>query len=274
MQSPNKALLVQYFKHFCFLLFCLLVISGCAQRPWGVSLDDKEYEAGFELAKEMSVQNTQCVKAFNADLTLEYATPLGKRTFSGFLQYSPITNYKFVGSNPLGQPIIIIAGNQKKYQVINILESKYVAGGMTSFALRHKLPIHFLKGRWDDWLTGKNTIPTDYISDISNDKESRGIWITFEDNKGARNISHLLIDPEKKIIVERVLETRQKKALATIKYDNYLTDEACSQPQQIDISGLEYGTTINLQFSETKLTSDIRSYNLKVPQGYLRQFRP
>lgn len=274
MQSPNNHPLSQCFISCTYLLFCLLLISGCAQKPWGVSLGEKEYEAGLQIAKEMSVLNTQCVKAFQSDLTLEYANPLGKRTFSGFLQYSPITNYKFVASNPLGQPIIIIAGNQKKYQMINTLESKYVAGGMTSFALRYKLPIHFLKGRWDDWLTGKNTIPTEYISDISSDSESRGIWITFEDSKGARNISHLLIDPENKIILERVLETRQHKPLANIHYDNYFKEQSCSQPQHIHISGLEYGTNIDLQFSEIELTSDIKTYTLKAPQGYLRQFRP
>ncbi len=275
MQLLNNRLLSQRSSSYILLLICLLFISGCAQKPWDVSLGEKEYEAGFELAQEMAVQNTQCVKAFHSDLTLKYANPLGKRTFSGFLQYSPITNYKFVASNPLGQPVVIIAGNKKKYQMINTLESKYTAGGMTSFSLRYKLPIHFLKGRWDDWLTGKNTIPTEFISDISSDKESRGIWITFEDNKGARNISHLLIDPINKIILERVLETRQKKPLATIQYDNYFKDQSsCTQPQHIDISGLEYGTTINLQLSETELTSDIKTYKLKAPQGYLKQFRP
>jgi len=275
MQLLNNRLLSKYSSLYIFLFICLLFISGCAQKPWDISLGEKEYEAGFQLAREMSVQNTQCVKAFHSDITLEYSNPLGKRTFSGFLQYSPITNYKFVASNPLGQPVIIIAGNNKKYQMINTLESKYTAGGMTSFALRYNLPIHFLKGRWDDWLTGKNTIPTEFISDIRSDKQSRGIWITFEDSKGARNISHLLIDPENKIILQRVIETRQKKPLATIQYDNYLKDQSsCTQPQHIDISGLEYGTTIKLQLSETELTTDIKTYNLKAPQGYLRQFRP
>ncbi len=116
MQLLNKRLLPKCSSSYVFLLICLLFISGCAQKPWGVSLGEKEYEAGFQLAREMSVQNTQCVKAFHSDLTLEYTNPLGKRTFSGFLQYSPITNYKFVASNPLGQPVIIIAGNNKKYQ--------------------------------------------------------------------------------------------------------------------------------------------------------------
>ncbi|MFT5698736.1 MAG: hypothetical protein ACI8ZB_001592 [Desulforhopalus sp.] len=258
------------------LLFLLLpvVFSGCAQKPWDTSLGEKEYEAGLQIATEMSVRNTQCIKGLTSDITLEYSNPLTKRTFSGFLQYSPIANYSFVASNPLGQPVLIIAGNQKKYEIINTLESKYMAGGMTSFALRYKLPIHFLKGRWDDWFTGKNTIPTEYITNISSDKELRGIWLTFEDNKGVRNISHLLVDPKQKVILEHVLETRQKKPLATIKYSQYFADHSCMQPQHINISGLEYGTTIDLQLSETELTTNITTYKLTPPKNYLRQFRP
>lgn len=222
----------------------------------------------------IAAKHTQCSKGFQADLLLEYTNPLQQRKFSGFLQYSPKTHYKFVASNPFGQPIIIIAGNQKYYQMINSLEEKYVAGSMTSFALRYNLSIHFLKGRWDDWLTGRSTISTEFITDISSDKESRGIWITLEDNRGAKNISHLLIDPEKKVIMEHVLETRQKKPLATIQYDDYLQDQNCMQPQHITISGLEYGTKIDLQLSATELTSGNQAYKLSPPRGYLRQFRP
>ena len=273
MQLKNNFHLSQNLGLWVFL-FASLLLSGCAQKPWDTSLVEKEYEAGVQLAREMSVDNSQCMGGFHTDLILEYTYPLGKRTYSGFLQYSPPSNYKFVASNPLGQPVVIIAGNQKHYQIINTLESTYIAGGMTSFALRYKLPIHFLKGRWNDWLTGKNTIPVENITDISSDRELRGIWITFADNKGARNISHLLIDPERKIIMERVLETRQKKPLATIRYDTYFQDQSCAQPQHINISGLEYGTTIDLQLSDTELTWATTTYKLKPPQGYLRQFRP
>ncbi|PHR30552.1 MAG: hypothetical protein COA36_00675 [Desulfotalea sp.] len=256
-----------------FLLTALFV-SGCAQKPWKTSLGENEYESTLQIAEEMAAVNTKCNKGFQSDLTLEYANPFGKRTFSGYFLYSPGTNYKFVASNPLGQPIVIIAGNKKRYQMINTLQAKYVTGGMTSFSLRYKLPIHFLKGRWDDWLTGKNSISTEYITDISTDRELRGIWITFEDNEGARNISHLLIDPERRTIIEHVLETRQKKPLATIRYSDYIQDQSCLQPQNINITGLEYGTTIKLQLSETKLTSRINVYKLTPPQGYWKQFRP
>lgn len=258
---------------FTILIGCLLLCS-CAQKPWGDSLEEDDYEAGLALAEQLTRNSKQCRSSFSADITFEYANALGKRSFAGFLQYSPGPNYKFVASNPLGQPVVIIAGNQKKYQFINTLESKYIAGGMTSFALRYRLPIHFLKGRWDDWLTAGNSIATDQITDIKRDKEGRGIWVTVIDNEGAGNISHLLIDTEKRIISERLLETRQKKALATIVYDNFLYLNQCPMPQNIGVSGLEYGTTIDIQLSQTERTSEMKKFKLKAPRGYLKQYRP
>ena len=260
---------------FPFLVIIVsLTVSGCAKKPWGNSLAEKEYEAGLHIAEELFANSTECSKGFQSDLSLEYSNPLGKRTLSGFLMYSPGPNYKFVVSNPLGQPIVIIAGNQKKYEMINTLDSKFVSGGMTSFALRYKLPIHFLKGRWDDWLTAKNTIESEYITNISDDKRERGIWVTVEDKSGAKNISHLLIDPQKKIILERRLETNQNKPIGTISYSDFYLDQSCSQPQTINITGLEYGTTINLRLAETELNSHLIKYKLKAPKGYLRQYRP
>ncbi|BHH84002.1 hypothetical protein [Desulforhopalus sp. 52FAK] len=262
-------------KIFPYLLLCAsLTISGCAHKPWGSSFEEKEYDAGLQLVEELTAQGAKCNKGFQSDLTVEYSTPLGKRTFAGFLQYSSGPNYKFVASNPLGQPLIIIAGNQKSYQVINTLESIYSSGGMTAFALRNKLPIYFLKGRWDDWITGRNSIATEYVSDISPDKEQRGMWVTLPDNRGAGNISHILIDTEKRLIIERIIETRKEKPLATIVYSDFYQEEACTQPQNIAISGLDYGTFINLKFSDVELSSDLKKFHLKPPKGYLQRYRP
>lgn len=251
-----------------------LTLASCAQKPWGTSLEEQEFEAGLALAEEVTTRTVECQTGFESDIIFNYANPLGKRSFTGFLQYSAGPGYKFVATSPLGQPIVIIAGNQKKYQMINTLESMYISGGMTSFALRYKLPIHFLKGRWDDWFTGGNSIPTEYVTDISSDKEQRGIWVTIADNKGAGNISHLLIDTNQKIILERIIETRQNKNLATILYDNFLYSQQCHQPQSIQISGLEYGTTIDITLRETELNSDVKKFKLKPPRGYLKQYRP
>lgn len=258
------------------LLMCCFscTLVSCAHKPWTTSLEDQEYDEGLALAREVTGRTLECKTGFESDIVFNYANPLGTRSFSGYLQYSHGPNYKFVASNPLGQPIVIIAGNQKKYQIINTLESMYISGGMTSFALRYKLPIHFLKGRWDDWFTGGNSISTEYITDIRKDKEQRGVWVTIIDNKGAGNISHLLIDTNEKLIVERIIETRQKKNVGKIVYDDYLQNQYCLQPQNIQISGLDFGTTIDIALSETELHSEVKKFKLKPPQGYLKQYRP
>jgi len=273
MQLPRSK---QWAKELfpCLLICASLTMSGCAHKPWSRSFEDKEYDAGLKLVEEISAQGAICHKGFQSDLTFEYSTPIGTRAFAGFLQYSTGPHFKFVASNPLGQPMIIIAGNQKSYQMINTLESLYASGGMTAFALRNKLPIYFLKGRWDDWLTGRNSIPTRYVSNIGPDKEDLGIWVTLTDNKGAGNISHLLIDPQKKLILKRIVETRKEKSVGTIEYSDFYREEACTQPQNISITGLDYGTSINLKFSEIELSHDLKKFHIKPPQGYLQQYRP
>lgn len=257
-----------------FLLVLILFFSGCAQKPWTKSLGEDEYKQAFSLATEMGTRDNSCKEGLETDLILTYTTPLKKQAFPGYLEFTYPATYKFVTSSPFGQPLFIVVGNQKKYKSINTPQQMYIAGGITSFALRNRLPIHFIKGRWYDWLTGKNLISTDYLTAIHEDKEGRGVWMTFEDNEGAGNISHLLVNPQKKVIMERLLQTRQKKDLATISYDDYANIGGCLQPQHINIAELPYKIEIDLKLSATALSSEPKSYTLTPPKGYLQQYRP
>ncbi len=250
------------------------LISGCAKKPWKDRLEDEQYKGAYSLAEQILIENRGCEKGLRADLLLQYTTPVDTARLSGFLLYSPPTSYKFVVSNPLGQPVFLIAGNQKKYQYINTLEQMFIAGGMTSFALRNKLPIHFMQGRWYDWLTGKNTIPLERLTDLHTDGEERGIWMTFEDGSGAGNISHILVDPERHTIRVHLLETAKKKPLARIEYDDYMEIDGCRQPRTVSVSGLPYGTQITLELSRIEFFERPANYNLKPPRGYLQQYRP
>lgn len=259
---------------YLFVLVLSLLFSGCAQKPWTKSLGEDEYKQAFSLATEMNSRDNSCKMGLETDLILTYTTPLEKQAFPGYLEFTFPATYKFVTSSPFGQPLFIVVGNQKKYNSINTPKQMYLAGGITSFALRNRLPIHFIKGRWYDWLTGKNLISTDYLTAIHEDKEGRGIWMTFEDNEAAGNISHLLVDPEKKVILQRLMTTRQKKNLATISYDNYANIGGCQQPLHINIAELPYRVEIDLKLSATALSSEPKSYTLTPPKGYLQQYRP
>jgi hypothetical protein len=206
------------------------------------------------------------------DVAFFYQNPLGKKALSGFLQFSRPSSYKFVMTNPFGQPILVVAGDQDTFQAINTLEKKYLAGNLSSFALRNDIPNYFLKSNWSFWLTGRNQLSSQAITEIRNDRDSRGVWLTFQSEK-QKGVYHLLLDREQEIFPILILEDGNGKTVAEITYDNWVEQGQCRQPLDINIAGLDYGTNIEIKLSNVLISSEVKTYRLKPPpHGYLRQY--
>ena len=120
------------------------------------------------------------------DLLIFYQNPLEKKAFSGFLQFSMPSSFKFVMANPFGQPVLVIAGDQESFQAIDTLEKKLSGGSLRSFGLRNDIPAYFLKSDWGSWLTGRNQFSSQAITDIREDRDSKGIWLTFKSKEQDR----------------------------------------------------------------------------------------
>ena len=179
--------------------------------------------------------------------------------------------FDFVMTNPLGQPILVIAGDQDSFQAINTLEKKYLAGNLHSFALRNDIPSYFLKSNWSFWLTGRNQLSSQAITEIRKDRDSRGVWLTFQSEK-QKGMYHLLLDREQEIFPILILEDDKGKTVAEITYDNWVEQGQCRQPLDINIAGLDYGTNIAIKLSNVLISSEVKTYQLKAPRGYLQQY--
>ncbi len=62
------------------------------------------------------------------------------------------------------------------------------------------------------------------------------------------------------------------KTVAEITYDNWVEQGQCRQPLDINIAGLDYGTNITIKLSNVLISSEAKTYRLKPPHGYLRQY--
>jgi hypothetical protein len=146
---------------------------------------------------------------------------------------------------------------------------------MQSFGLRHDIPVEILKGPWGEWLTARNLRPASTISAIHEDKNSRGLWISFRHEKAEpAGISHLLLESVSNLPLSRILENGAGKIVAEITYGDWTTESTCQQPQEIKITGLDYGIDIRLKLSNVQLSHDAKKYSLPVPRGYMQQYRP
>ncbi len=257
------------------LLLATLTFSGCAGRPWTTPLEGDRLNETRQLVDSLVVENQSCGQSFDGDLAFFYADPLGKKALSGYLQFSMPGSYKFVVANPFGQTVLAIAGDQTSYQAVIVPEQKYLAGSIRSFGLRHDLPREVLNGPWGEWLTARNQRPGESISTIREDKNARGLWVSFRHGKTEpAGMSHLLLEPDSKLPLSYILENGEGKIVAEVTYGDWITQEKCRQPQEINITGLDYGIDIRLKLSNVRLTDKAKQYSLPVPQGYMQQLLP
>ncbi len=257
------------------MLAVVFALAGCAVKPWTTQLEGDRYNEASLLMDTLAAENLACGKTLEGDLGLVYTSALDKKALNGFLEFSQPSAYKFVVTNPFGQPLFAAAGDHLSYQAINVPERLYMAGSMQSFSLRHKLPLEFLSKSWGEWIMARNIHPSSSIISIYEDREGRGLWITYRhDENESAGQSHLLVDPAAKKIMARILEDGKGETVAEITYADWQDQGKCRQPMEVTISGLKYGTEIRLKFVGVTLSDEEKRFQLPVPRGYTKQLMP
>lgn len=260
-------------RHAVLFLAAALVLAGCTVAPWTDPLQDTEAEKIALQVDELAARNAACGNTLEGDVALFYQSPLGKKALDGFLKFSMPSSYKFVMTNPFGQPVLIIAGDQDSFQVINTLSKNYLVGSILSFGLQNNIPTSFLTSDWGALLTGRFQLQSQSITDIRRDRDGRGVWLSFHQKK-PQGVSHLLLDREKEIFLIYVAEDHKGKKIAEVTYGNRMPADPCQQPLDINITGLDYGTEIHLALENVVISEEKNTYRLASPPGYNRQDMP
>jgi hypothetical protein len=273
MPWKNDTLLFVRSKHTLFFLLATFFLGGCAGKPWTEPLGDAAVETISQQVDILARRDAQCGETLEGDVVLFYQNPLERKSLNGFLRFSMPSFYKFVMTNPLGQPFFILTGDQDSFQAINTLDKKYMAGSLRSFGLRNNIPEYFLKSDWASLLTGRNLLPSQAITTIRNDRKDRGVWLTFQ-KKNRSGVSHLLLDREKEVYVERILENGRGQKVAEISYGDWVTIGTCRQPLEINIAGLDYGTDIHIKLANVYISDEKKTYRLQRPPGFSQYLMP
>lgn len=256
------------------LLSSLLISGGCAVKPWTDPLADRELEAATDLINIIQTEQHSCGKTLSGDLNLLFENPFSKKSVTGYFQFSQPSKYKFIVSNPFGQPVLIATGNHDVFRLINTLSRKYIAGSLSSFGIRNNVPAHFLKGNWHEWLTGSKTEgSTTILETIRNGSELKGFWVTYR-STDRKELDHLFIDHDQHRVTRRLLESEEGERRAEITYNHWITVGECSQPLEIFIKGLEFNTKIQLKLSEISFSNEETNSNIPIPHGFTRTYFP
>lgn len=253
-----------------------LLPVGCAKPPWG-NIIEGDPAIEIEQAYEQIISSQQdCPPSWDAEIMVNWSSALSEQSFSGYIQVLLPAYFKLIVSNPLGQPLSVIAVTESRYHYLDAVNKASTIGNLRSFVVRNDLSLALLEDPWMDWLGGRIGGTGRTISQIRADMEARGVWLTIaEDHDNGRIFEHLLINQQKQRITERVIVDEQAVPVLTVTYGEWLDFAGCLQPMQVAITGLAYGTHGELRFSEparAELTP--AQFTLPIPPGYSRTLLP
>lgn len=257
--------------YWLVLPLLILLMTGCAGKPWTTPVADAETVVVTKIFKEMQQRDDSCFRCLDAKVSLFWDGPGEDRSVSGFFLLMLPASVKFVVTNPLGQPMYAVVSNGQGFQSINTTLKQHISGELSDLMTQYDIPESLLSAHWGYWLMGRLHEQGAMIEAISRDESGRGVWVTLRyADEEALAKCHLLIQPDEKKLLARVLVDRHGDTVATISYDYGTSRNNCVSPGRISVTSLPYGSRLNIDFSEI-LTDRVLSgadFRLKVPANY------
>ncbi len=257
------------------LLVFLLSLTSCARTPWTTSIEGDPRNAIERAFASAAEKSRRCSSGWDAEITVNWTSASRNYAFTGYCQTLEPSYLKLVVSNPLGQPLKLIAIDGSSYQLVDAAQRSSVSGSLRSWAIRNQIPLVLSRRPWLDWLLGRPSDGDAQIIDVRNDDQNRGVWLSIGSADNPQIQEHVLFAADESIIVERVLLDDQGSRVATITYSDWQRYDACPFPAKIAVTGLAFGTAAEVAFSDVRsaeLTPE--SFSLKIPQGFSRTFLP
>ena len=266
------------------LALCTLP-AGCARKPWGQTITGDRFSATLDILEEMRQAEALRSTCIDADVNIFLTSTVKNRAISGYVRLMQPSSVKFITSNPLGQPLVAFVSDGHTVQFVNTIKSYYTDGSLPSFAKAFDIPEVAYTSNWGTWLTARLPLART-VSEIREDEEKRGIWVGVTDQAKDHEHGtsqpvreHVLIDPVKKIVLERAFTRANGTIDARVSYTNLLPETPAAEPLQpgkITISGLDYDGRLTLEFSTLQSLDNCRTDNFRLtkPPGYYYQPLP
>ena len=280
-----------------FFLFASLLFTGCGakfiQTLPASPQEELTVSAAFQEMLEKQANCGCCLDA-EADATISAANWLGKRsgTMTGFLQAMQPSYIKFVGINPLGQPLVVFITDGFTFQSLQVPNSKVYEGDVRSDAFNEYMPAWFEPENGFYWLAGRIKPRNFEIVDIRRDKEKKDFWVQLQ-YTGSQYRNMVLFDPHEPVVLRHILIDNQEKLHIDVQYADYqpLIDETgkdadkgteqkhnpeesvfCRLPGSIRVVSHDNSGQINLQLHSFLPGSEFveEDFTIDIPSGFER----
>lgn len=218
-----------------FVGVALLVLTGCAYRPSRLPLAESKVVEAREVFRQMVGGQAVCARAVDAEAIVTFATPWQSGSLDGYLQLMAPGFFKFVGINPLGQPLVIVGTDGKTCRCVLPAERKIYEGPLAGGDVRRYLPAGLDPARGYYWLIGRLRPGLVKIREVTGAQDGNGIWVEFH-YEGETQRELVLFDPERLTLRRHLLLDGQGGVTFEVEYNNYPAGD-CPLPELVTIRG-------------------------------------
>ena len=258
-----------------FPLLAVLALSSCAKTPWTALLEGEQKSVVETSYINFIASQDVCHPSWDAEVEIRWTSSVRNFSFSAYCRMLEPTYLKFIASNPLGQPLRVIATNGTTYRDIDTVKRSIVSGGLRSWAVRHDVPLNLVKGTWLDWIGGRASAAVGQIGEIRLDSQHRGAWLSMTGADSQAIKEHILFDWENEKIIERILLDDRGQPFATLAYLEWQEIDQCPYPVTMVIDELPLGGRVDLGFTDIRQSEfEPADFNLEIPRGLLRTWLP
>jgi hypothetical protein len=280
-----------------FFLFASLLFTGCGAKLIQTIPASPQEELTVSVAFQDMLENQAncgCCLDAEADATISAANWLGERsgTMTGFLQAMQPSYIKFVGVNPLGQPLVVFITDGITFQNLQVPNSKVYQGDVRSAAFNRYMPVWFEPENGFYWLAGRIKPRNFEVVDIRRDKEKKDFWVQLH-YAGSQYRDMVLFDPHESVVLRHILIDNQERPHIDAQYADYqpLIDEtvkdadkgteqkhdtgesvSCRLPGSIRLVSHNNSGQINLQLHSFLPGSEFaeEDFTIDIPSGFER----
>jgi hypothetical protein len=256
-----------------FLFFVFLSGAGCARLPQVVPVPEDERLAVAQAFVNMLARQAQCNACLDAQVTVKLESLLQKGTVDGYLQLKSPAYLKFVGINPLGQPLLFLATDGAMFKYIAVLERKTYEGSVEAKTFVKYTPHGFDPAQGFSWLTGCLSATALQVGSVAKDEAGLGYWLEIKD-AGDAGYRRVLFDMAGQKIIRQTVSGDSGKIEMVVSYDEFqeLTSfPGCFLPGRVQVNSDKHtGATMVVFFSEwqAEATCDEKIYTVTSPAGF------
>ncbi len=235
-----------FFKRSIPLIACLLLLSGCVTMPdlFGISRDENSEVRGR--FKEMIALQSKCHCCLDGAAHISLKNVLYSGAISGYLQAMSPSYLKFIGVNPLGQPLAILTTNGEQFRYVSTEDTTVYSGAVDGETFGKYTPEGFVPTLSYYWLIGRLQPGPVQLTQVSRDEQS-GYWVELLYENGRKAL--VLFDPEALQIRRHIVLNGAGKRILNILYDQYGPGE-CDVPRLITVTSLTLDSTMEIRLDD------------------------